>query len=759
LASIKDALSHLPTDSNAVFEASVLQITKYEPFENELAKHVLTWVAYAKVGLTINQVQDSFAIQRYSKGGSYQDSIPSKDLVISVSAGLIVENPESGTWRLVHESARQNLHSHDILPQNADLAMAKTCLTCLLIGGTEEERQSPLLPYAASHWISHLVKDCRTADAEVSNLVKRFFRNGTKLVRAFNIIQADPGSGLDGITELHAAVYFNLRLYAKDLIKARFDVNSRCSNGQTALHWAVKLGRHSISRYLIRGSADTNILDKTQHTPLHIALKGPVIDNIRTVQRLVDGGAKLDIPGPKGLTPLSWAIKYGPTAVAEILLKSQIDLNSEISPGWTSLRELFCHDHSPPEPPGSSDSASNSLQTAVEDHVRYLIYVVLDRGVDLDRATSDGWLPLTHAITTNSLSRVRALLNRNPMPADANKRDPKTNWSPLRWAIFRKNPAIVKVLGEHGADMNEKNEDGWVPLIQAVQNESEDIVWILLKMGARPETLDKQKRPVLLHAVQRRYKNIIWLLATRSSKSNIRLHSKVLLEVALANDDHSIAWLLCENGADPNATDGLMSLLHRACCSGRLKDVSFLLSQGADDSRLDNEGFTALHRAVLGNFGKVVEELVSRISRQEDLNIRDPKGNTALVLATLKGNESMVQTLLYHQASCETSDSNGVTAIHHAVGLGLNEILRLMMPKASNINFPDKRGYSALHHAVMSDKSNARTIDILVAGGADLNAKADDGKTALRLARDQNKKSFARQLLSLKEYSRSGAKN
>ncbi|KXG49761.1 uncharacterized protein PGRI_057290 [Penicillium griseofulvum] len=758
LASIKNALSHLPTDSNAVFESSALQMTKYKPFENKLAKHVLTWVAHAKVGLTISQVQDSFAMQQHSKGESYYDSIPSKDLVISVSAGLIVEDSKNGTLRLVHESARQNLRRHDIIPQNADLTMAKTCLTCLLIDGTEDEKQSPLLAYAANHWISHLDQDCQNADAEARNLIKRFFRNSTKLARAFNTMQADPGSGLDGITELHAAVYFNLRFYTKYLIKARFDVNARCSNGQTALHWAVKLGRYRLLKDLIRNSADTNIRDKTKHTPLHIALKGPVADTIPIVQRLVDGGVKLDLPGPQGLTALSWAIRYGPTAVAEILLKSQVNLNSEISPGWTSLRELFCHDHSTAEPPGTSAYTWNSLKTAVQDHVSYLIHVVLGLGVDLNRPTSHGWLPLTHAITTNSLSRVRALLKRDPSPADANKRDEGRNWSPLRWAIFRKNPAIVKVLGEHGADMNEKNDDGWMPLIQAVEDQSEDIVQVLLKMGTRPETLDQQNRPALLHAVQSRNKNIIWLLATSDSESNICLHSKMLLEVALANDDYSIAWLLCENGADPNATDGHMTLLHRASRSGRLRDVSFLLSWGADDSRLDNEGFTALHRAVLGNFDTIVAELVSRISSQEYLNIRDPNGNTALVLAILKGNKPMVQTLLYSQASCEIADSQGVTALHHVVGLGLDEFLRLMVHRVSNINLPDKKGYSALHHAVRSDKSNAQTISILVAGGADLNAKTNDNETPLRLARRLKKEAFVSQLQSLKESSRSRAK-
>jgi ankyrin repeat protein len=755
---MKSALRDLPAESNGVFGASVVQIKKYRDFERKLAKHVLTWVVHGKVNLTVTQLQDSFAMRQTSKGENYREHKPPEDLVISVGAGLIIKDSDKGTLRLIHESAKEHLLSQNIMLKNPDLEIAKTCLTCLLVDETHDDGTTPLLSYAASHWISHIGKNSRGADEEANVAIQSLLADSTKLSRAFKAIPGSLGCGLSGITGLHAAVYFNLRSHAENLINARFNVNARCSNGQTALHWAVKLSRRSLSKYLIQNSADTNIRDNFKDTPLHLALKGSVMDNIGIVRNLVAGGAKLNIPGALGLTALSWAIRYGPTAVAEILLKSQNDVNSEISPGWTSLRELFYHDHSNLQPPGSSADRWTSLKDAVEQHVRYLIDVVLDRGANLNLATSDGWLPLIHAIQTKSPSRVQRLLEREPFPADVNKRDLKQNWSPLRWAFSYTSPDIARLLIEYEADVNEKNDDGWVPLIQAVRevpliqvarDKYEDTIWLLLKKGARPETLDKEKRPALFYAVKSRNKNIVWLLATTGSNSNasIRLHSNMLLDLALAKKDYSIAWLLCEHGADPNATNEGMTLLHRASRFGNLEDVNFLLDRGADMSHCDDAGYTALHLAVLGEFDTIVAELASRASRQGHLEVFDRKGNTALIIATLKRRTSMVQTLLHYHASCETPGLKGMTALHHAAKLGFNDGLRMMIRMAGDVNLRDHSGYSAVHHAVMSNDANTQTIDILEGGGADLNARAGRKKlTPLMLAKYLGKHPFVSQL-------------
>lgn len=738
LHSVKDALNRLPVNVELAFNDSLKQITKNEQFDADLAKHVLIWIVHAKVSLSVDQVLESFALQ-YSTGEHYQESRPTTKRLISAGAGLIVVESDDNTVRLVHESAKDQLHKANILHANADLLIAKICLVCLLRAtddpGTDERKT--LLSYAANYWSSHLGTRYRNVDDEAKKLIKEFLSSSTKLIRAFKAMPSVLDSDLRGMTGIHAVVYFDLRSYVKGLVESRVDINARCADGQTALHWAVRLRRRHLLRELLAHSADTNIQDKKKNTALHRALMLPETDCIRFVKRLLNGGAKPDIPGAKGLTALSSTIKYGPTLVAEMLLKSLEDVNAEISPGYNPLGEIFLYDYQE----AILGNSGNSLdRAAADEHVKYSINVLLNLGVDLNRPTTSGWLPLIYAVQAERPSGVRLLLERNPFPANVNQKDPTHKWSPLQWAIvYNQKVDVMRLLIEHGADVNEKDSDGCTPLISAVKiNKVEDKVWLLLKEGAKPDLPDRNNWTALLHAVDgyhhdNNYKNIIWLLI--SHKANVCIHNNKAFDLAMEHHNHSLAWLLLEHGADSNAADDKgMTPLHRASGSDdvdSVKNVRFLLQVGADASRQDKTwSRTPLHIAVQKSLDKVVVHLASQT---EHLEIADSDGHTALMLAVLYPSMSIVRILLKNNASCTTRDSNGMTAIQHAASLGFNDALEEMIHSTSNpddINLKDNMGHSALYHALSNNKADNQTIRILVEGGADIYTEGNRGTMA-----------------------------
>ncbi|KAK7422689.1 hypothetical protein QQX98_001477 [Neonectria punicea] len=752
---VQDALRKMPDNIRVLFSsrgtslAHDLGITQ-ELYITPKASDVKTYVK-SRIDADVN-------LRRVLEDSQHIEDVVGKVTNVTLASGMFLlarlhlDNlSEQGTLADIKSAMRQlpidlnrafDSAKFDIISKQADLEMAKTCLAALLLDQYGCDSGMRLLPYAASHWSSHLGHGCRSADSEAQRLICTFLGDSRKLTRAFEAIPELRSQNFGRISGLHATVFFGLQGWAKRLIKRGVDVNARDSNGETALHWAVRYGRRKLLEYLIHEQADANIADLTGDTPLHKYLTGPMMGDTRVAGALVQGGARLDVEGAKGLTPLSSAIRYGPTSIAKLFIMSQADVNEEVTKGWTSLREVFLHGHEAYD--------WGPLRHAVEDHIRYLMHLLLGRGVNLNSPTTEGWLPLIHAVRTGSLTTIRSLLETKPSPADINLRDPKEGKSPLRWAFFYKQGAIIRLLIEYGADVNETNNDGWKPLTEAVAINDQELVWLLLKKGARPDELDNNNDwPALLYAIKSRNKDIAWLLITNGANVNRRNDSAPSpIDLAMANDDFSIAWLLCEHGANIDSADFTgVTALRRACDRGHLEGVSFLLDKGANISSKDKAGSTPLHHAVLMGLDDIVTLLASRGSRQGRLDVQDAQDNTALMLATLRKNRFMVQSLLRHSASSDIQDSHGLTALHHAARLGFDDGLRLLMHEADNVDLADNQGYTAVHHAVSSPEAGRGTINVLAKQGAGLEVEERGGLTPLMLAVHLGRKSIARKLL------------
>ncbi|KAF5554735.1 hypothetical protein FNAPI_6331 [Fusarium napiforme] len=748
---VNEALEQLSATSSRAFEASIRRILSSDNiFEIELAKHVFTWVVHSKVSLTVDQVQDSFAVQKGS-GPPYQESRPPRDAVLSSCAGLIVEDHETQTLRLIHESLKDHLTEHHIFYKNPDSEIAKTCLTSLL--AEAGQLNTPFLTYSANHWCSHL---CKPFDSELQDLLKRLLSDTTRLAAAFRLIPGFSGSRADGMTGLHAAVYFNRLKWIKRLLNSGLDINTRCSNGQTALHWAAIHGRYKILEHLVRESADTNIQDNSDDTALQRLLTASAFEGSSAVQYLLRGGARLDLKGSKGLTPLASVIRYGPTSIARMLIKSLRDVNAEVTEGWTPLREVFYHAHEMihkldnKKDVISGDYGWTPLRDAVRNHVDCLVQLLLDRGVDLNRPTSDGWLPLLHTVKGGNLLLLQRLLERLPNPADANRRDVKDGKSALHCAFIYRQHSAIRLLIDHGANVNDKGSDGLTPLIRAVCDKNEELVWLLIKKGAHVDQQDGKGRLPLHYAIKFKSKSIAWLLVSNKANVNIKNDNvPSVLELALHKGEYSIAWLLCQHGADINVVDDKgMTTLHRACVTGRLKDSKFLLDNGVEPQAKDADGFTALHYAVVQGWEEIVKLLVSRDSAWEFINEADAKGNSALILATRKRNKSMVRDLINNGASRKQQDMGGLTALHHAARLGFNDGLKSVVHE-TNVNMTDKEGYTAMHHAVVGRDANGDAIRTLRAEGAQLGIQNAAGFTPLMLAVEQGMVLNTSELMSL----------
>ena len=120
------------------------------------------------------------------------------------------------------------------------------------------------------------------------------------------------------------------------------------------------------------------------------------------------------------------------------------------------------------------------------------------------------------------------------------------------------------------------------------------------------------------------------------------------------------------------------------------------LERGADPNIRDEDGNTALMIALL--HGSNIEVVRFLLDSGVDPNIRDNNGKTPLTIAILyRGNIEIVRLLLERGADPNNRYNDGRTELMVAVNRGVNiKMIRLLLDNGANVNFRDNNGETAL---------------------------------------------------------------
>jgi len=179
--------------------------------------------------------------------------------------------------------------------------------------------------------------------------------------------------------------------------------------------------------------------------------------------------------------------------------------------------------------------------------------------------------------------------------------------------IFENIEDIVKLLINHGADVNAINSYDDSPLHEAIFMDFESIVELLLNHGARVDVKDFYGNTPLFSAVLNDSKEIVKLLIEHGADVNTKgAQNNTPLHVAKSKD---IAELLVDNGAKVNVTN--------------------------------DEGLTPLMNAIMNNKTNVVKYL----KIITDPNIRSNKSKNALELASELGTVNILDLLPHYTIS------------------------------------------------------------------------------------------------------------
>ena len=118
------------------------------------------------------------------------------------------------------------------------------------------------------------------------------------------------------------------------------------------------------------------------------------------------------------------------------------------------------------------------------------------------------------------------------------------------------------------------------------------------------------------------------------------------------------------------------------------------------------------------------------IDKGMDRDTADAKGNTILMIATREGHEKVVMTLIRRKANANRRNQYGDTALMIASLKGNLEIARMLIELGGAE--VKHSGWAPIHYAAFNDKE--KMIPYLIAKGADKDALAPNGYTALMLA-------------------------
>jgi uncharacterized protein len=160
--------------------------------------------------------------------------------------------------------------------------------------------------------------------------------------------------------------------------------------------------------------------------------------------------------------------------------------------------------------------------------------------------------------------------------------------------------------------------------------------------------------------------------------------------------------------------------------------VKRLLARGFDANTLDPKGQHGLYIALREPSLKVAQVLVEW--PKTDVNVLNAKGESALMLAALKGHEQIAEKLIKRGADV---NKTGWAPLHYAASSGNLAIIALLIENSAYIDAESPNGTTPLMMAAMYGTPEA--VKLLLQEGADPQLKNLQGLTALQFAERANR--------------------
>jgi ankyrin repeat protein len=545
------------------------------------------------------------------------------------------------------------------------------------------------------------------------------------------------------------------------LVNKKADVNAKDAAGTSICIYAVDSDSIEALKFLIEHGADVNARGQAGTTPLMEAAQA---GNTAMVALLIQKGAKLDAKSDEGETALTQAASFNKINTAKVLLVAGANANITVDGGYTPLSTaivssmgthktdfitLLLDYGAKPDPDAMGLAAGFGEREVVE--------LLLARGAGKGISNESLIGALLHLLINGNMMNVKmglygyaaTLSDKEKMDAlskaenddvaiakDLLALNPNFSQYPnnriLTFAAADGIAPIVRMLLNKGAPVNGSNtpktngtnrapasEDDFIsrlaaeivpndmtPLMAAAEKGHSDVCQMLLDAGADPNLKDAIGQTALMHVAQ-------------SGRNKIAHDLPRLRENVLHRADDS-----AEKPTSRDVKPAEAAAMQKRADEGDIAIIKTLLAKKANLEARDNKGQTALMIAAANSSTAVVQTL---ITAGADVNARDASGQNALMKVVQNGRISRAPELFSFELQ------NAVQGIEHGIKIG-SELYNT--PEAKAIAAKTKAAAAKQKAEVINAAiaQDVAVIKVLLAEGIDPNAKDKKGQTALQMA-------------------------
>lgn len=220
-------------------------------------------------------------------------------------------------------------------------------------------------------------------------------------------------------------------------------------------------------------------------------------------------------------------------------------------------------------------------------------------------------------------------------------------------------------------------------------------------------------------------------LLKKGADANARENDRSILGWASQSYDNGVVEALLAAKADPNNYDGVgHTPLMRAIETQQVKNVESLIKAKANVNLKTKDGSkTVLMMAVDSRKPEIVKAV---IDAGADVKAVTAEGESPVLMAAQEGSSDsmeIIKILGAAKASMDTANA-AYTPLSYAVNQGNAELVKVLLAAGANPNAKDKMGRTPLMQALDSKE----VFDLLVAAKADANITDERGDTVLMRA-------------------------